>query len=142
MVSNESSGMPSAVAACLDRCKRSKDGAAAAEFAIIFPVLLLIVAGALQFGVLMMTYNSMVNGARNAARSMSLGDTSDAEVKAAVRQALPGWVPSAAVTVTTQAVGTDRVQVDVSVPSANATVMRLLPMSDTLDVSIVMMRED
>lgn len=142
MVARDSTIRTRATVAIVRRLKRSKAGAAATEFALILPLLLLILAGGLQFGVLMMTYNSMVNGARSAARALSLGDTSEAEVRTAVRNWMPAWVPDSAVTVTATAVGADRVRVDVSVPTVNATVLRLVPMSETLDVSIVMMREN
>lgn len=123
------------------RVRNSKTGAAAAEFAIMLPVLLLIMAGALQYGVMMMTYNSMVNGARSAARALSLGDATDAQVRTAVKNWLPGWVSDGAVTVTTTSIGTDRIRVDVSVPASETTVLRIGPMPETLAASVLMMRE-
>jgi hypothetical protein len=83
----------------------------------------------------------MVNGARSAARAASLGDASEADIKADLKNWLPAWVPADAATVTITNVGVDEVRVDVSMPSADATVFRLGPMPETLTASVLMARE-
>jgi Flp pilus assembly protein TadG len=119
----------------------SRSGVAASEFALMLPLLMVILFGSLQYGIMLMTYNSMVNGARSAARAASLGDTSEADIRADLRNWLPAWVPADAATVTITNVGADDVRVDVSMPSANATVFRLGPMPATLTASVLMARE-
>lgn len=131
-----------APAGLLARLRRARQGAAAAEFALILPVMLMVVAGALQYGVMAMTYNAMLNGARSGARALSLGDAAATDVRTAVRDWMPAWVPAADVTVTSEAVGANQVRVNVSVPGTSSTVFRLLPLPATLDVSVQMMLED
>ena len=46
---------------------KDKSGANAVEFAVVLPVLLLIVLGIIQFGVIFFTYNNMVQAARKLA---------------------------------------------------------------------------
>ncbi len=60
---------------------RDKDGANAVEFAIVAPVLLLIVLGIIQFGVILFTYNNMVQAAREAARTLAVQETTAAEAE-------------------------------------------------------------
>lgn len=114
---------------------------AAAEFVFILPLLLLIVFGTIQYGVLLLTYNSLVNGTRSAARAASLGEQTNTQIAAAMRTWLPAWVPASSITVTTTPIGADRIEVNVTVPSADATVLRFGPMPANLSASIVMMRE-
>jgi Flp pilus assembly protein TadG len=123
------------------RLVRSRSGVAASEFAMILPLILIMLFGMLQYGIMMMTYNSMLNGARSAARAASLGDSSEAVIKAELKNWLPAWVPSDVVTVSITNVGTNDVRVNVSLPSANATVLRLGPMPEFLTASVVMARE-
>lgn len=123
------------------RLLQRQDGAAMAEFALVLPLLLLIVTGTLQYGMLMYTYNSMITGARSAARAASLGDQTTAQIETAAKSWLPGFVDRTAVVVTTTALAGDRVQVNVSMPSSKATVLPFVPMPATLDVAAVMANE-
>ncbi len=125
----------------LQSLRRSRTGVAAAEFALLLPLLLSIFSGALQYGTLMFTYNSMLNSARSAARAASLGESSNAQIKADLRSWLPAWVPADAITVETTALSGDRIRVDVSIPSSQATVLRFGPMPATIGTSIIMARE-
>lgn len=83
---------------------RSERGAAAVEFAIILPVLLLVIAGIVDFGRAYFTQIELTNAAREGARAavmLPLGSTPApaTEVPARVAAALPG-VDDAVVTAT------------------------------------------
>lgn len=62
---------------------RSEDGAAALEFAILLPILMLILFGIIEFGFLLNRYVSVTAAAREGARVMSLGyDATESETRA------------------------------------------------------------
>lgn len=60
---------------------KDERGANAVEFAIVVPVLLLIVLGIIQFGMILFTYNNMVQAAREAARTLAVQETTAAEAQ-------------------------------------------------------------
>ena len=55
------------------RLARDERGSPAVEFALIAPVLILLVLGIVQFGFAFYTYNEMMNGAREGARRLAVG---------------------------------------------------------------------
>ncbi|WP_439534286.1 TadE/TadG family type IV pilus assembly protein [Polymorphobacter sp.] len=120
-------------------CRR---GAAAAEFALILPLLLLLFFGSVQYGVLMFTYNSMLTTARNGARALAVGSATPTAVRTAVLAGMPGWVSPDSVTIVAGNVGADQVRTAITVPSAGATIMRLVPMPAEISVDVVMEREN
>ena len=119
-------------------CRR---GAAAAEFALVLPLLLLILFGSIQYGALLFTYNSLQTVARNGARALASGSATVAEVSARVAAELPGWVSADDVQIEAGDAGNNRVHMALSVPAAQATVVRLVPMPAMLSVDVVMRRE-
>ncbi len=56
-------------------------GASAVEFALTAPFLMLFVCGAIQFGWIIVTQNTMYDTARNLVRPLSVGTISDAAAK-------------------------------------------------------------
>jgi Flp pilus assembly protein TadG len=68
--------------------KRRERGQALVEFALIFPLLILIIFIFIEFGIGFARYNEVVNGAREGARSAVVG-ASRAEVKSSVIAKLP-----------------------------------------------------
>ncbi len=60
---------------------KDKSGANAVEFAVVLPVLLLIVLGIIQFGVIFFTYNNMVQAAREAARTLAVQEATATEAQ-------------------------------------------------------------
>ena len=75
--------------------RRSDRGAAAVEFALVIPILLLLVFGGVEFARLYNEQISLTNAARAAVRTMAIGNSQGPAVTAAI-QAAPSLNPSLA----------------------------------------------
>jgi Flp pilus assembly protein TadG len=79
--------------------RRPRRGAAAVEFAVILPVLLLFILGIVEVGRLVMVGQLATNGSREGARYAAQGSADSATVEAYTRQYLAQTgIPSGAVT--------------------------------------------
>jgi hypothetical protein len=67
---------------------RSERGAELVEFALVFPILLVVMLGIIDFGFLFQRYEVLTNAAREGARVAILPGYSDADVQARVNQYL------------------------------------------------------
>lgn len=119
--------------------RRDRRGAAAAEFALIVPLLALFLFAIIQFGLLLFTYGSMLNSARTAARDLAFGLSSEADAQASAEALLVPWAAGAA-TITADADDSGLARVQISVPSATAGIVRFVPVPGTLDVDVAMPR--
>jgi Flp pilus assembly protein TadG len=63
------------------RLHRTDRGASAVEFAVVFPLLIMLVFGIIEFGLLVNTNVVVANATRDAARTASLGGT-EADIRA------------------------------------------------------------
>ena len=61
------------------RARRSEDGAALAEFALVLPVLMVLVVGTIEAGLLFQLKNSMTFNTRSVTRDIALGNLSGLE---------------------------------------------------------------
>ena len=62
---------------------KNEDGAAAVEMALVLPILLLLVFGIIEFGLVFNRYISVTHAAREGVRHLALGvDPAEAELKA------------------------------------------------------------
>ena len=123
-------------------------GVAAVEFAVVAPILFLLIFGMIDVGRALMVQNLLTNAARDGARAASLDGVTAVDVEAQVTSFLAALhIPGASVTVTpnplTSAASGDPVKVSVQVPYASVS---WLPSSFffkgvTLDSTIVMRRE-
>lgn len=68
---------------------KDEEGASAVEFAIVLPVLLLLILGIIQFGLIFFNYISITHATREGARWAALGQP-DADVKSKVIDSAPG----------------------------------------------------
>ena len=109
----------------LASCRR---GAVSLEAAIVFPVLIALAMGTMEFGMLIFTYSAMQTATREVARQMSVNFTTPAAVEAAVRARLPNWSADAAAVAVTQSAPADPATnvftVIVTMPAADATPVR------------------
>lgn len=85
---------------------RDRSGAGLVEFALTMPILVLMLSGIVQFGMLYATQNDLMNTAREASRRLALGDLSVAQT--------PGWIRSRLLETS------EEVHVDVDPPSEAA----------------------
>lgn len=122
------------------RLLADRRGASAVELALLLPLMTLMLAGVVQYGSLYYSYNSMLNTARNGARSLSIGTATPEQVVTTAKANLPRWVPQDEWTITPSIVGTE-VTTRISVASTHASIMHFAPMPDTLDVNVVMVKE-
>jgi Flp pilus assembly protein TadG len=72
---------------------KNQEGQALVEFALILPILLLLVMGILQFGMMLNSYLSIENASREGARAGIIG-RSDTEIKNTVISTSPSLDPN------------------------------------------------
>lgn len=99
----------------------SDDGASAVEFAIVLPLLAMLLFGIIQYGYTFFEYIQVAQSAREAVRWGALG-SSDTEIRAKALAAAPAIAPTVAVSISRTA---DAVSVTVTQP-----VTRLSPLPD------------
>ncbi len=136
---------------------KDKSGANAVEFAIVTPVLLLIVLGIIQFGMILFTYNNMVQAAREAARTLAVQETTATEAQQiALNQigfsGLPFTITACEPVVVTPPHGpacapplnpASDVSVMITVPLSEATIVDILGLFSTGDLqATVTMRKE
>jgi Flp pilus assembly protein TadG len=81
-------------------CRKDRQGAAVVEFAVVAPVLVLLVFGMVEFGRMVMVQQVLTNAAREGARVGVLDDSTVADVQTTVNNYLAGGgVKGATVTV-------------------------------------------
>jgi Flp pilus assembly protein TadG len=135
------------IAKMLLRLARDRRAAAAAEFALVLPLFLVMMCGTLQYGVLFYTWNVALNGARNAARSLAVGKVNAEGAETIMVDALPAWVtadPDAEddidASATDNVVGSD-VTAQITFPSSRATFLPLAPMPANVSATVRMVKE-
>ena len=121
------------------RFLRRENGAALAEFAIVLPLLMLILFSILSWGYSLTLLDSMYDAARQGARQASVGELTVAQAGVATRNELQSrWPNSFAVTATQ--VGND---ITVNVTTDNFfQVMAFIPALPPLEAEVVMKMED
>jgi len=123
------------------RLRRDRRGGALLEFAIVLPVFLLLIFGAIDVIMLHATYASMLSGARDGTRLLALHAGDAAEAEAITRSRLFGAGPYT-VDVEEAGLGPDDVAVVVSIPFQHATVTGILGLvGEPLTTRVVMRAE-
>ena len=120
-------------------------GAAAVELALVMPILLTVVFGVIQYGMVIHTRHLMVYAAREAARSYAVGesDSDAAETLALARLADTPF--GYTVTVTEPEDGESDVTVSISLPMAEAAIISYIGsslFSGDIVATVVMRVED
>lgn len=114
------------------------------EFALLLPILTTMLIGVFQYGILIFSYNTMLNTARNGARAMAVGAATEAQVVETAKANLPGWVPSGQwkiIARDTASTGTNQVTTSIEVPSRYAALLSFVPMPESINVNVVMLKE-
>lgn len=130
------------VSTFVKRLRHSHSGAAAVEFALVLPALALLMFGTIQAGLLVFTYNLMVNAARDATRAMAVCSVTDPLVaKSQALAELPAWVPSADWTVSAD-ISSPTAAMTISVPTAAAMILNYVPFPlPSLSTTVTMLQE-
>ena len=132
----------------LPRLLSCRRGVVSVEAAIVFPVLIALALGMMEFGLMIFTFSSMQTAAREVTRQLSVNFTTQAAAEAAVRARLPAWSADAADVVVAQtAPGSPEINVisvEVTMPAADATPVTFFTnMADawTLRTEVIMKQE-
>jgi Flp pilus assembly protein TadG len=72
------------------RTRRSEKGQDLIEFALLLPLLLLLLTGIMEFGLAVMAYNTIANAAREGARYGIIHPADDAAIEARARELTTG----------------------------------------------------
>ena len=123
---------------------RRSNGTAAVEFAIVLPVLSLFLFGIIQFGSILYLQNNMANAAREAARSLSVGETSIANTGSTetyALQYLTKW--NMPFVVTPSEPDSEQVRVLIEVPATHAAYGDIFGIWDNRNLTaVVTMRKE
>lgn len=123
------------------RLVADRRGVAAAEMALLMPILCLFLCGVFQYGVLLYTYNSMLNTARNGARQVADGSVTAAALPDQAKTALPKWIDDTKWTIAAVTAASGEITTTISIAAADVTPIRFVPMPERLGVDIVMLKE-
>jgi Flp pilus assembly protein TadG len=117
------------MAAMRGTLRMSARGAAAVEFALVAPFLLLLVLGCIEWGAYFFTENVVVNSAREAARAGSIAPIAlvDERARAALSATLAAGALDPARASTTVGVTADSVVVTVTYPAGSVTGATFIP---------------
>jgi hypothetical protein len=129
----------------LASCRR---GAVSVEAAVLFPVLITLVMGTVEFGMLIFTYSAMQTATREVTRQVAVNFANAASAEELVAERLPGWAAGGVdVSVNQSAPGTPEsnvITLTATMPIDSATPVRLLTLlSEDWDLrSVVAMKQE
>ena len=132
------------------RRKNHRRGAIAVEFALVFPLLILLTFGAIKYGWLFLKAQQITNAARYGARIAILPDTTADGVKTVIISMLAAAnisVGAGDITITPSDISSlsvgDAIEVRIVVPAANVDIMdvSLFPSVANLGASVTMAKE-
>ena len=130
------------VSSALKRLVASRSAAAAAEFALLVPLLATILFGTFQIGLLMWSYNQMVSAARDTTRSMAVCSVTNTMTAASnTLPLLPPWISAASWTIT-PVIGAPDVSTTISVDASQAMILNFVPIAlGPITASVTMTKE-
>lgn len=125
---------------------RDDRGVTAVEFVFVAPILILILAGILQFGLILYLQNHMNDVARDVSRRVAVAELSETEGETAAQDALINWGVTYSIDVEMPDPDDpdDRdIDVTISVPMAEASMIDILGLfqSGNLTASVTMRQE-
>jgi Flp pilus assembly protein TadG len=102
----------------------------AVEFALLMPVLIIVVMGIIEFSMILYTYNTCGLASRDVTRRVATNRLTAANASTSVTQQLPLWVRNSTTVTVTQttpsAPATNQITVNVSFPTSKATPINYL----------------
>lgn len=135
-------GLARRIVRALSRIAADQRGAVFLEFTVVAPLLIFLCFGIVQYGLMLFVYNNMYDAARQGARQLAVSTansaTAVAEAETTVEGLLVDWPTSWDVTAT---IDGDDVTVIVTVPAAEASIIKVVPMAAELAAKVVMRKE-
>ncbi len=118
------------------------------EFSFIAPVLIVLVFGILEFGLIIFTFISAETAARDVTRRLSLNQITSSQAPAIATAELPGWASASATVTVTQSAPADpsnnQFTVNIAIPAKKATPTNVLSWAYgtiTLKAAVTMQQE-
>ena len=109
--------------------KEAEGGVSAVEFALVHPVFIILIFGAIEFGLIFFTYEAAGHAAWDATRQLATNQITASQASSVALSELPSWVRSSA-TVTPSSTSTDpttnHYTVTISIPAKAATPTNIL----------------
>jgi Flp pilus assembly protein TadG len=119
----------------------NRSGAAAAEFALIIPVLTSMIFGALEFSSIFFSYSALQSAARDVTRQVAINTIEVGAAEAAVRARVPGWMRDEVDVQIVQSAPADItanvIQLTAEVPATSATPLKFFTKSADWDLQTV-----
>lgn len=112
---------------------KQDDGASAVEFAFVLPVLLLLLTGMIDVGMLMLTQNNLMRTAQNAARNLAVAQMDELETEAYMRDKLSNLGSNLVVDA--------RLPNAAAVPAETDVIVTIsVPMADVIPIDVIGMK--
>lgn len=113
----------------MKRFWRRTEGVTAVEFALIMPVFIVIAFGAIEFSLILFTYNSAGRAAWDVTRQLATNQITTSQVSSIAQAELPSWVRASATTTATSTSTdptTNHYTVVISFPATAATPTKVI----------------
>ncbi len=124
------------------RFRVDQSGAALVEFAVVLPMLLLIMLGTFIWGYTISLNDSMFDAARQAAREMAVGVSNEAQAAASAANLLSAWPTTFTITAEDiDTTGTQDVRVVITTDNVFANFVPFVPTLDEMRAEVVMREE-
>jgi Flp pilus assembly protein TadG len=119
-----------AYASAFKKLRRDRGGSAVSEFALVLPLLTLLLFGIVEFGTVTYSYSAMQFGASRAARSFAVNTLDEAGALAQAKAVLPAWARDKVTLSTSQSNPSDPnsnvIRVTLEVNASDVSVMSFL----------------
>jgi Flp pilus assembly protein TadG len=115
------------VNAIADSQRRRQNGQDVVEFAVILPLLLIILLGIMEFGIIIFSYNTIASAAREGARVSVISDATEDDIVEAVINLAPGLALTRDnITITPGGANSTQVQVQYDLPLISGPIIEAL----------------
>jgi Flp pilus assembly protein TadG len=121
---------------------RNRSGAVLVEFAMVIPIVLLLLFSQIAFGTILLMNDSMYDAARQAARELAVGTVDEAGAVTKANTLLASWPTTFNVTAQdTATTGTNDVRVQIALPLSTFYMTDFIPGLANLNATVVMRKE-
>lgn len=112
---------------------RNEAGTSAVEFAFVLPILMLLLTGMINIGMIMLAQNNMMRTAQNAARNLSLAQMNVTQTEVYIQEKLASFGQALTIDVTLP-------NTAATPPETDVTVTLSVPMADVMPIDIIGMK--